>query len=130
MTYPALVGRPTVDSDLEEAFARIKALEASPGGGNDGPWHNVGDPGEPPFENSWTNALGDEAPVSFILTANGWVQIRGGFTGGADGTTVFTLPVGYRPAYRQEMVIPTTSATDFATVVVGTDGTVVFGTVV
>jgi hypothetical protein len=109
--------------------------------GEDGPWIYVGTTGvdgvdslltvdSPPFQNSWTNALGDEAPVSFLLTFNGWVHLRGGFAGGADNTTVFTLPVGYRPPYRQEMVIPTGSDVDYATCVVETDGTVVYETTV
>lgn len=107
----------------------------------DGDWTYVGTAGldgvdslltyeSPPFENGWTNVLGDEAPVSFMHTIAGWVHIRGGFFGGADGSIVFTLPVGYRPVYQQPMVIPTSTPGHFATVVVNTDGTVVFGTVV
>lgn len=86
-------------------------------------------PESPPFQNGWTNSFGGNAPVAFTLV-NGWVHIRGGFFGGADGTVVFTLPPGYRPKYQQPMVIPTTTPGHFATCVVNVDGTVVFGTVV
>lgn len=107
----------------------------------DGDWIYVGTVGvdgvdslltneSPPFQNSWTNSLGGDAPVSFMHTIAGWVHIRGGFLGGLDGTTIFTLPVGFRPEYVQPMVIPTPNPGHFATVVVNVDGRVVFGTVV
>lgn len=114
---------------------RIRIVER--GGAN---WIYVGSIGDggvddllgpisPPFQNGWTNSLGDDAPVSFTLV-NGWVHIRGGFSGGADGTVVFTLPDGYRPAYQVPMVIPTGDPGHYATVIVGTNGDVVFGTTV
>lgn len=84
----------------------------------------------PPFVNGWTNALGVQAPVSFLHTVAGWVHIRGGFFGGSDNTTIFTLPVGYRPEFTQPMVIPTSVAGHFATITVNTDGRVVYGTLV
>ena len=130
MTAP--YGRDAQDRFNAELQRRIRALEANVSGtqGVDGAWHYVGDPGEPAFENSWANAGGADAPVSYIKTMNGWVHIRGAFIGGAQNTVVFTLPVGYRPAYQQEMVIPTTAATNYATCVVGTNGSVLFLAVV
>lgn len=86
-------------------------------------------PDSPPFENGWTNSLGDPGPVRFTRL-NGIVHIWGGFEGGADGTTIFTLPVGYLPSYQQPAVIPTTDVAHIATVVINFDGTVVFGTTI
>lgn len=126
---------------LREHRERIRALEANLVNSKDGAWIYVGTVGfdgvdllitldSPPFQNSWTNSLGPDAPVSFVRTASGWVKMRGGFYGGVDGSVVFTLPVGYRPAFRQQMVIPTGTPNHYATAVVGTSGDVVFGTVV
>lgn len=84
----------------------------------------------PPFKNDWTNSLGDDSPVAFLRTLNGWVHLRGGFTGGLDGTVVFTLPAGFRPQYQQPMVIPSGSLGHFATCIVQANGDVLFGTVV
>lgn len=111
---------------VDDLYRRVIALERTPGGGGTcEDWHAVGDPGEPAFENGWDNLGSPEAPVSFML-CRGWVHLRGGFAGGADDTTVFTLPAGYRPEYQQEMILPTTSDLSYATVVVGTDGQVVY----
>lgn len=131
----AISAPPNLRSTLLDHVKRIRDLER---GGSI--WIYVGTPGldgvdallgpdSPPFENGWTNSLGSDAPVSF-MRISGWVHIRGGFFGGADGTVIFTLPVGFRPVYPQPMVIPTHDPGHFATVVANVDGTVVFGTTV
>lgn len=62
-------------------------------------WHTVGATGEPAFQNSWTNesSANPHPSVGFKRDAAGNVWLRGAPAGGASGTTVFTLPVGYRP---------------------------------
>lgn len=84
----------------------------------------------PPFLNGWTNAFGADPPVSFKRTVNSWVHIRGGFIGGSNNTTVFVLPVGYRPEYRQHFVCATTQVNHYATYYIEPTGEVVFGQVV
>lgn len=116
------------DPQDDDIITRIRRLEASPGGTGadcEEDFHDVGTSGEPPFENGWGNIGSPEAPVGFML-CNGWVHLRGGFAGGTANSVVFTLPVGYRPEFQQEMVIPTTTSTSYAIVVVGTDGGVVY----
>lgn len=54
-------------------------------------WHTVGDPGEPDFENDWGGYF------RFRLNNEGSVELEGEPTGGAFGTTVFTLPEWARP---------------------------------
>lgn len=66
-------------------------------------WHVVGNPGEPTFQNSWTNYGGGYQSAAFRKSPDGKVTIRGLVTGGtasatAGGTGVaWTLPPGYRP---------------------------------
>lgn len=133
----SIVEQTTFASALREHATRLRTLERLA----DDSWIYVGTVGldgvddllgplSPPFENDWTNSLGDQAPVSFCRTLNGWIHIRGGFFGGADGTTIFTLPFGFRPQYQQPMVIPTNVPGHYATVIVNVDGTVVYGTTV
>lgn len=125
----------TTPDALREHNDRIRSLERS-----GGPWIFVGTigldgvddvltPDSPAFKNSWTNSLGEDPPVSFTVV-NGWVHIRGGFVGGANGTVVFTLPPGYRPSHRQRFVCGTASPAHYATYYVETSGDVVFGQVV
>lgn len=47
-----------------------------------------------------TEGNGPAAPVGFRKTSTGEVELRGVLSGGvtADGTVIFTLPPGYRPA--------------------------------
>lgn len=78
-----------------------------------------------PFENSWT-VTSTGAPVQFMVSVGGWLRIRGDFSGGADDTTVFTLPVGYRPPFDTPQDIPTTDPNGIARVVVQADGQVIF----
>lgn len=68
-------------------------------------WHIVGDTGEPAFENSWANrSSGDDADAAFYKDAFGVVHVKGTIEGGANATTVFTLPSEYRPSDR--VVVP------------------------
>ena len=87
-------------------------------------------PESPPFQNGWTNALGDEPPLSFVRSVTGFIHLNGAFFGGGNGTVIFTLPVKYRPAKTQRFVIGTTSDTHYATYHILTTGEVVFGSVV
>ncbi len=61
-------------------------------------WHAVGGTNEPAFANSWVNFGGVYAPARFRRDINGWVTVEGLVKSGTVGTTVFTLPAGYRPA--------------------------------
>lgn len=50
----------------------------------------------PAPQNSWA-AVAGWSTGGYRKDANGFVHLRGRFTGGADNTTIFTLPAGYRP---------------------------------
>jgi hypothetical protein len=60
-------------------------------------WHTVNGTGEPAYQNSWVTNVTAAFPMQFRKDPFGRVQIRGTVSGGASGTTIFTLPPGYRP---------------------------------
>lgn len=62
-------------------------------------WVTVGATGSPPFQNSWTNAVSDTPPCRFQRVGS-VVYMQARATGGVAPSTIFTLPVGYRPAFK------------------------------
>ena len=76
--------------------AGLAALQA----GED--WHPVGGAGEPAFQNSWVDGA---ETVAFRLRESGIVDIKGSVTGGTPGSTIFTLPEGYRPVLASSYVV-------------------------
>lgn len=92
--------------DLRGLRDRVTVIENSDGSW---PWIYVGDypadpfttPDSPPFQNGWANVGPPYHLVAFKRFLN-WVKIRGAFSGGDDGTIVFTLPALYVPS----MVVP------------------------
>lgn len=65
-------------------------------------WHNIGDPGEPAFQNLWFNNGGTFNPAGFFKDTSGFVRFRGMVQPGAAqplpyDNVIFTLPTGYRP---------------------------------
>jgi hypothetical protein len=74
-----------------------KGTDGSPSNTPIEAWHNVGDAGEPAFQNGWANFASEK--LAFKKLPDGTVRIRGMAVGGAaTAITVFTLPVGYRPS--------------------------------
>ncbi len=65
----------------------------------DASWHEVGSPGEPAFQHSWTNydAL-TYSTCAFRKDGQNFVYLKGTIAGGAERTVVFGLPAGYRPS--------------------------------
>ncbi len=66
-------------------------------------WQNVGDAGEPAFVNNWVNLANGEGPTRFRKALDGEVEVQIKVKSGT-APTVFTLPAGYRPAYRLHFV--------------------------
>jgi hypothetical protein len=60
-----------------------------------GPWHYVGETGEPPFLNSWANTGGGWIPTRFRVLQGGGVEVHMNVTGGVLGDPVWTMPAGY-----------------------------------
>lgn len=64
-------------------------------------WREVNISGEPPFQSSWVNTGGSYSTAAFYKDSLGRVYLKGTVTrasAGAVGTTIFQLPVGYRPS--------------------------------
>jgi len=53
----------------------------------------------PTLLNGWTYHGAPWTPPGYRKYPNGLVHIKGLVAGGTDGATIFTLPVGYRPAH-------------------------------
>ena len=88
--------------------------------------HYVGNAGEPPFQNGWSNFASDPRKLRFRKDPLGKVRISGLVASGTVGQPVFTLPVGYRPpvAINQPSVIWPGDGANSAQVAIGSDGIV------
>lgn len=63
-------------------------------------WHEVGAPGQPAFQNGWTNEDPTETTAAFYEDPYGVVHLKGNIANAGDAsTTMFTLPAGYRPSF-------------------------------
>ena len=94
-------------------------------------WHYVGGTYSlgTSFQNSWANeGSGTYFNLSFKKVGN-LVYLRGRIDTGSSGTTIFTLPVGYRPTFTAVVPIVSRAAGDYAYLQVTTAGNVsiVFG---
>ena len=81
-----------------------------------GPWHIIGDPGEPAFQNNWELSTTESA--QFVKDDYGLVHVKFGMTSrydGGSGGTVFTLPVGFRPAIRTSLLAMVGTSVAFPT---------------
>lgn len=93
-------------------------------------WHYVGGTDEPAFNSTWAN-ISTLPKLAFRIREAGVVDIQGTVTPGASGTsgsTIFTLPEGYRPSVKSYLSITAhtlTPANEGCYMIVNTDGTVV-----
>ena len=85
--------------------------------------HIVGASGEVAFQNSWVNFGGTNASLSYYKDSLGIVHLKGTVKSGTVGTTIFTLPAGYRPQEAEIFVCSNNGA--FGLTTVNPDGTVV-----
>lgn len=77
----------------------------------------------PAFTNNWVNYGSGQATAAYMKDEMGFVTIKAFVKDGTIGTSVFTLPVGYRPGER--MATGQVSNGAFAQVDVFDDGTVI-----
>jgi hypothetical protein len=90
------------------------------------PVHVVDAPGEPGFQNNYTNYGSGFSTVGFYKDSTGIVHLRGTLkklSGTFDGSAVFTLPAGYRPP--QILSLPAATDSGSGALQIGTDGSVV-----
>jgi hypothetical protein len=85
-------------------------------------WRVVGATGQPAFQNAWVNFGGGLSVVAFYKVGDR-VYVKGQVSTGTAGTTIFTLPTGYRPLERLDPPITANGAGSAGTV--GTNGDVI-----
>lgn len=138
MTNPSPITRPSTLGILANHERRLQGSERQ----NDTPWIFVGDPDAdqpwaPPFTNG-ANIPG-QAPLSFLMTIDGWLKLRGGFTidptpgGVVPGDEVFALPDGstfpfinFIPKFNHPLLLPLSDGSGAASVLVNTLGSVIY----
>lgn len=68
-------------------------------------WINVGAPGAPALGSGWSQFVSSDGPanpVGYFKGRDGWMFLRGIVDCVAGATpTIFTLPLGYRPSFRE-----------------------------
>lgn len=69
----------------------------------------------PALSGTWANQAGYN-PAGYYKDATGRVHLRGGVTGGAVPSTIFTLPAGYRPLNEQRHAVMANGAFGYVTV--------------
>ena len=89
--------RPGVRVSYNTAVAVAISLLAT-GASTAESWHVIGSTGEPALAGTWIQAGNPHAPAGFYKNGD-QVYLRGRLMSGVSGTTVFILPVGYRPSY-------------------------------
>jgi hypothetical protein len=87
-----------------------------------GPVHRVDTPGEPAFQGTWVNELEGFEPAGFYKDGFGFVHLVGDVHPGANGSTIFTLPAGFRPTFGVDYAVRANADNSNATVVVESDG--------
>jgi hypothetical protein len=74
------------------------------------------------FTNSWQDVGGGYGSVAYLQDLSGFIHLRGVVTGGTLNTTIFTLPVGFRP--QNTLVFPSISGSFFCSIQITSDGQV------
>jgi len=75
------------------------------------------------YTGTWVDYGGGYNPGSYRKDALGYVHLRGLVKSGTDGTSITTLPTGYRPEYRHLFVVESNDLAGRLDVL--TDGTVI-----
>jgi hypothetical protein len=73
-------------------------------------WHYIGSPGEPGFENGWSNKdsnfISNSQNAAFRMDNNGIIHIRGSVAGGTVTLAIFHLPARYCPYFNHSFPVP------------------------
>ncbi|MGH2674457.1 MAG: hypothetical protein ACRDKA_10095 [Actinomycetota bacterium] len=83
------------------SVANANALEGKPASAfassTSEPHHEVGTAGEPSFGSGWANDNPGTTSAAFYKDPLGVVHLKGIVSASSAGSTIFTLPAGYRP---------------------------------
>ncbi len=83
-------------------------------------WHNVGEPGEPAYENGFSRMNLSVNNPGFFKSSDNIVFLKGMVKGGGQGLDIFILPEDYRPEYT--CYLPGNFNSVFGTITVRPDG--------
>lgn len=84
----------------------------------------IGAMDKPVFQNSWVNFGTGYEEAGFYKDSFGRVFLCGTVKSGGAGTTIFTLPAGYRPKNREQFAVSTGTAEQHGRVDITTGGDV------
>lgn len=76
----------------------------------------------PSLQNGWLEYSGGFQQSGYMIDKNGFVHLRGLIKSGTIGATIFTLPVGYRPA--TTLIFAAVNSSSVGRVDVASSGTV------
>lgn len=79
----------------------------------------------PTLSGTWVDFGGGLSTVGYYKNGLGDVVLKGQAASGTAGTSIFTLPVGYRPAERRDFAAAYSGGDGGATIAVLADGTIV-----
>jgi hypothetical protein len=82
-------------------------------------WREVGTFLQPAFQNGWVNSDGGTSTAAFYKDPYGVVHLKGVVKSGTIGTTIFSLPAGYRPS--SLLIFPVVSANALGKLVISRD---------
>lgn len=112
----------TTTADLDAVLSAVAAVD----------WHDIGAPGEPPFQSSFRNIGDPWSPARYRMLANSTVRLQGTVTSDdqtiADATWVplFTLPPEAAPDYSLEFCA-LTNDNAFSKLIIWANGDVIWG---
>jgi hypothetical protein len=105
---PALSVANAVNAQNATNATNADALEGQPASAfaasTSEPYHEIGAPGEPAFQNGWANFDATNfTTAGFYKDPLGVVHLKGTLVNAADNSIAFQLPPGYRPSKQQLM---------------------------
>jgi hypothetical protein len=112
----------TTQDDLDAVLAEVAAVS----------WHNIGDPGEPPFLSEFRNIGDPWSPLRYRVLANSTVRMQGTVCcddqtiGSSTWVPIFTLPAAVAPDYSLEFCA-LTNDTAFSKLYIWDTGDVIWG---
>jgi hypothetical protein len=95
-------GLSVASADTSDTSANANALQGKPASAfaskSSEPYREIDTPGQPQFQNSWSNNGGGFSTTAFYKDSQGVVHLKGTLVNSLDATIAFTLPPGYRPS--------------------------------
>jgi hypothetical protein len=106
---PGLSVAGAINATNADNAANANALQGKPASAfaskTSEPYREIDTPGQPPFQNAWSNNGAGFSTAAFYKDSQGVVHLKGTLLTSADATVAFTLPTGYRPSQGLSMPV-------------------------